>query len=66
MSLSRRNWTSAGAFFKGPSFDYGTRSALGATAQGIGDAGLVFAPLAKITTATRATGSARGQPRRRP
>ncbi|WP_205650722.1 alpha/beta hydrolase family protein [Actinoplanes solisilvae] len=43
------NWTSAGAFFKDPSFDYDTRSALGATAQGIGDAGLVFATLSQVS-----------------
>jgi hypothetical protein len=43
------NWTSAGAFFKDPTFDFETRAALGLTAQGIGDAGLVFATLSQVT-----------------
>jgi len=34
-----------GAFFKDASFDFEARIALGATAAGIGDAGLVFATL---------------------
>jgi hypothetical protein len=43
------NWTSAGAFFDDPTFDFEARIALGATAQGIGDAGLVLATLSRVT-----------------
>jgi hypothetical protein len=43
------DWTSAGAFFKDPTFDYETRIALGAVSQGIGDTGLVLATIGRIT-----------------
>jgi hypothetical protein len=42
------DWTSSGAFFKDPTFDYETRIALGAVSQGVGDVGVVLSTIGRI------------------